>query len=112
MVTLATAGGHRCASQRSATDGSTLPEVVVVPAGIGTAVVLFPVAKRQSETAALGFVTARVLEASLGRAVRDAEIRIDPGCRRPGDGARGVSSGPAIRPRPAARRVFKPSCRL
>ncbi len=40
-------------------------EVVVALAGIGTAVVLFPVAKRQSETAALGFVTARVLEASL-----------------------------------------------
>jgi hypothetical protein len=38
-----------------------LSEVVVALAGIGTAVVLFPVAKRQSETAALGFVTARVL---------------------------------------------------
>jgi Domain of unknown function (DUF4386) len=41
-----------------------LSEVVVALAGIGTAVVLFPVAKRQSETAALGFVTSRVLEAS------------------------------------------------
>jgi hypothetical protein len=40
-------------------------EVVVALAGIGTAVVLFRVAKRQSETAALGFVAARVLEASL-----------------------------------------------
>jgi hypothetical protein len=40
-------------------------EVVVALAGIGTAVVLFRVARRQSETAALGFVTARVLEASL-----------------------------------------------
>jgi hypothetical protein len=40
-------------------------EVVVALAGIGTAVVLFRVAKRQSETAALGFVTARVLEAAL-----------------------------------------------
>ncbi len=40
-------------------------EVVVALACIGTAVVLFPVAKRQSETAALGFVTARVLEAGL-----------------------------------------------
>src|SRR5690242_15010086 len=38
-------------------------EVVVAIAGVGTAVVLFPVAKRQSETAALGFVTSRVLEA-------------------------------------------------
>ena len=39
-------------------------EVVVAIAGVGTAVVLFPVARRQSETAALGFVTSRVLEAS------------------------------------------------
>ena len=42
-----------------------LSEVVVALAGIGTAVVLFPVAKRQSETAALGFVTTRILEAAL-----------------------------------------------
>ena len=40
-------------------------EVVVALAGIGTAVVLFRVARRQSETAALGFVTARVLEAAI-----------------------------------------------
>ncbi len=40
-------------------------EVVVALAGIGTAVVLFPVAKRVSETAALGFVTARVVEGAL-----------------------------------------------
>jgi Domain of unknown function (DUF4386) len=40
-------------------------EVVVALAGIGTAVVLFPVARRQSETAALGFVASRVVEGSL-----------------------------------------------
>jgi Domain of unknown function (DUF4386) len=40
-------------------------EVVVAIAGIGTAVVLFPVAKRQSETAALGFVASRVVEGCL-----------------------------------------------
>jgi hypothetical protein len=40
-------------------------EVVVALAGIGTAVVLFPVAKRVSETAALGFVTSRVVEGAL-----------------------------------------------
>ena len=39
-------------------------EVIVAIAGVGTAVVLFPVARRQSEAAALGFVTSRVLEAS------------------------------------------------
>ena len=40
-------------------------EVVVGVAGIGTAIVLFPVLKRQSETAALGLVAARVVETSL-----------------------------------------------
>src|SRR3954462_14473024 len=44
---------------------AALSEVVVAIAGIGTAVVLFPVAKRQSETAALGFVTSRVVEGCL-----------------------------------------------
>ena len=42
-----------------------LSEVVVGLAGIGTAVVLFPVLKRQSETAALGIVAARLLETTL-----------------------------------------------
>ena len=42
-----------------------LSEVVVGLAGIGTAVVLFPVLKRQNETAALGIVAARVVETSL-----------------------------------------------
>ncbi|MGY1708828.1 DUF4386 domain-containing protein [Geodermatophilus sp. SYSU D00758] len=40
-------------------------EVVVALAGIGTAVVLFPVAKRVNETAAVGFVAARVVEGAL-----------------------------------------------
>lgn len=40
-------------------------EVIVALACVGTAVVLFPVLKRQNETAALGFVAARVIEASL-----------------------------------------------
>jgi Domain of unknown function (DUF4386) len=39
-------------------------EVIVALAGIGTAVVLYPVVKRQNEAAALGFVGARVLEAA------------------------------------------------
>jgi len=42
-----------------------LSEVIVAMAGIGTAVVLFPVAKRQSESAALGFVASRVVEGCL-----------------------------------------------
>src|SRR6204780_2239984 len=40
-------------------------EVVVALAGIGTAVTLYPVVKRQNEGAALGFVAARVLEAVM-----------------------------------------------
>ena len=40
-------------------------EVIVALAGIGTAVTLYPVVKRQNEGVALGFVAARVLEAGL-----------------------------------------------
>ena len=40
-------------------------EVIVALAGIGTAVTLYPVVKRQNEGTALGFVTARVLEGSM-----------------------------------------------
>ena len=40
-------------------------EVIVALAGIGTAVTLYPVVKRQNEGVALGFVTARVLEAGM-----------------------------------------------
>ena len=47
----------------SAVTGGLL-EIIVALAGIGTAVVLFPVLKKQSEGAALGLVAARVLEAS------------------------------------------------
>jgi Domain of unknown function (DUF4386) len=39
-------------------------EMIVVLAGIGTAVTLYPVVKRQNEGVALGFVGSRVLEAS------------------------------------------------
>ena len=42
-----------------------LLEVIVALAGIGAAVTLYPVVKRQNEGVALGFVTARVLEAAM-----------------------------------------------
>ncbi len=42
-----------------------LLEVITAAAGIGTAVTLFPVLKRQSEGMALGYVTARVLESTV-----------------------------------------------
>lgn len=37
-------------------------EIIVALAGIGTAVVLYPVLRKQNETAALGLVAARILE--------------------------------------------------
>src|SRR5438034_3202380 len=40
-------------------------EMIVALAGIGTAVTLYPVVKRQNEGVALGFVTSRVLEAAM-----------------------------------------------
>ncbi len=39
-------------------------EIIVALAGIGTAVVLFPLLKKQNETLALGLVASRVLEAA------------------------------------------------
>ena len=42
-----------------------LTEVIVGLAGISTALVLFPVLKRQNESAALGLVAARLLETTL-----------------------------------------------
>ncbi len=42
-----------------------LLEVALAVACVGTAVALFPVAKRLSESAALGFLAARIVEASL-----------------------------------------------
>ncbi|GAA1871564.1 hypothetical protein GCM10009836_60490 [Pseudonocardia ailaonensis] len=42
-----------------------LSEVVVAIACVGTAVVLFPVTRRHGETAALGFVASRTVEATL-----------------------------------------------
>jgi Domain of unknown function (DUF4386) len=40
-------------------------ELIVGLAGIGTAVALFPIVRRQNESLALGFVTTRVLEAAM-----------------------------------------------
>jgi Domain of unknown function (DUF4386) len=40
-------------------------DVACALAGIGTALVLYPVARRHSETAALGFIASRVVEASI-----------------------------------------------
>lgn len=40
-------------------------EVITALSGVGTAVVLYPVTRRVSRTAAIGFVTSRVVEAAL-----------------------------------------------
>src|ERR1022692_4910123 len=42
-----------------------LLEVIVALAGVGTAVTLYPVVRRQNEGVALGFVAARVLEGGM-----------------------------------------------
>lgn len=39
-------------------------EIIVAVAGIGTAVVLFPILKKQNESAALGLVAARIVESA------------------------------------------------
>jgi hypothetical protein len=40
-------------------------EMILIVANIGTAVVLFPILKRQSERLALGYITARVMESAF-----------------------------------------------
>lgn len=40
-------------------------EVVLALAGVGTALALYPIVKRQNQAVALGFVTSRLLEASM-----------------------------------------------
>ena len=54
---------HRLWTDTAVIIGGIL-EIIVALAGIGTAVALFPVLKRQNEGVALGFIGSRVLEAS------------------------------------------------
>ncbi|MEU8633024.1 DUF4386 domain-containing protein [Amycolatopsis sp. NPDC048633] len=70
-------------------------EVIVAFACVGTAVVLFPVVKRQNEATALGFVGARVLEAAAiiaGVACLLAVVSL----RRAGAGIDAVGTGQAL----------------
>ncbi len=43
----------------------SLLEIITAAAGIGTAIVLYPVTRRVSRTSAIGFVTSRVVEATM-----------------------------------------------
>jgi hypothetical protein len=70
-------------------------EVIVALAGIGTAVVLFPVVKRQNEAAALGFVATRTLEAATIVAGVVSLLSI-VSLRQAGVGADGLVTGQAL----------------
>ena len=70
-------------------------EMIVALAGIGTAVVLYPVLKRQNEAVALGFVGARTLEAAtifVGVASLLAVVTL----RQTGAGAGALVTGQAL----------------
>ncbi|MFI5592231.1 DUF4386 domain-containing protein [Amycolatopsis sp. NPDC051758] len=70
-------------------------EVIVAFACVGTAIVLFPVVKRQNEAVALGFVASRVLEAATivaGVACLLAVVSL----RRAGAGADALMTGQAL----------------
>jgi hypothetical protein len=70
-------------------------EIIVALAGIGTAVVLYPVVKRQNQAAALGFVGARVLEAAA-IFVGVASLLMIVTLRQAGVGADGLVTGQAL----------------
>ena len=56
-------GYTRCRRRPAMFLGAFL-ELVLIIANIGTALALFPILKRQNESLALGYVTARVMNAS------------------------------------------------
>jgi hypothetical protein len=70
-------------------------EIIVALAGIGTAVVLYPVLKRQNEGAALGLVCSRVLEAA-GILAGVASLLAIVSLRQAGAGAAAVVTGPPL----------------
>jgi hypothetical protein len=70
-------------------------EVIVAFACVGTAIVLFPVVKRQNETLALGFVGSRVLEAAAILAGVACLLTV-VSLRQAGAGAGAVVTGQAL----------------
>ena len=87
-------------------------EIIVALAGIGTAVVLFPVLKKQNEGLALGLVASRVLEAStifLGVAFLLSIVTL----RQAGAGADALVTGVRLRPcMTASSCLGKASCQV
>jgi hypothetical protein len=59
------AGFIRTPGSNTAVQWGSWLEVITALSGIGTAVVLYPVTRRISRTAAIGFVTSRVAEATM-----------------------------------------------
>ena len=82
---------HRPAGQLT---WSCLLEVIVALAGIGTAVTLYPVLKRQHEGIALGFVTSRLLEGSMIFA--GVVSLLSPVTLRHGPGAAGANAAALV----------------
>ena len=74
--------------------GGTL-ELIVALAGIGTAVALYPVVKRQNEGIALGFVGVRTLEAAM-IFVGVFSLLTVVGLRRAGAGTGALATGQAL----------------
>src|SRR5919205_2558054 len=72
-----------------------LLEIIVALAGIGTAVALYPVLKRQNETAALGLVGARVLE-SAGILAGVASLLAIVSLRQAGAGPGALATGQTL----------------
>ncbi len=70
-------------------------EMIVALAGIGTAVTLYPVVKRQNQTLALGFVASRVLEAATIYAGIVSLLSIVT-LRQSGAGAAALAAGQAL----------------
>lgn len=70
-------------------------EVIVALAGVGTALVLYPVVKRQNQSAALGFIAARTLEAAT-IIVGVVSILTIVNLRRAGAGADAAVTGQAL----------------
>ena len=70
-------------------------EIIVALAGIGTAVALYPVVKRQNEGVALGFVGARTLEAATIVAGVVSLLSV-VALRRAGAGAGALATGQAL----------------